>query len=208
MEMIAHEYAKRGYEILLPDLRACGRSDGKYLGMGWLDRKDLILWIDKILEKDTEAQVVLHGISMGGAAVMMTSGEVLPKNVAAVIEDCGYTSVWDIFADELSFLFHLPRFPLMHMADFFSRLRAGYSFYEASSLKQIQKSKTPTLFIHGSKDCFVHTEMVYPLYEACPAKKELLLVEGAGHGNSYLLDSELYFQTVFSFLGEENHPGA
>ena len=62
------------------------------------------------------------------------------------------------------------------------------------------EAKVPILFIHGSEDNFVHTEMVYKLYEACRAEKQLLVVEGAGHGNSYNHAPELYFDTVFGFL--------
>ena len=34
---------------------------------------------------------------MGGATVMMVSGGELPTNVKAIVEDCGYTSVWEMF---------------------------------------------------------------------------------------------------------------
>jgi fermentation-respiration switch protein FrsA (DUF1100 family) len=193
-------YGLNGYNVLLPDLRGCGESDGEYIGMGWLDRKDMLRWIDLILKRDSEAQIVLHGISMGGATVMMTSGEALPSQVKAIVEDCGYTSVWDIFEDEMAYLFHLPAFPLLHVASAFSSIRAGYSFSEASSLKQLAGAKVPMLFIHGSLDNFVHTEMVYKVYDACPTEKRLLIVEGAGHGFSHCLDPETYFDAVFDFI--------
>ena len=201
MTALASYYGLRGYNALLPDLRGCGESEGYYIGMGWPDRKDMLLWIDWIVQRDSEAQIVLHGISMGGATVMMTAGESVPPQVKAIVEDCGYTSVWDIFEDELAYLFHLPSFPILHVASVFSSIRAGYSFTEASSLRQVSKAWVPMLFIHGSEDNFVHTDMVYQVYEACPAKKQLLVVEGAGHGNSYNHAPELYFDTVFDFLG-------
>ena len=131
---------------------------------------------------------------------MMTAGEALPGNVKAVVEDCGYTSVWEIFADEMNYLFHLPTFPLLNIASGISSLRAGYSFSEASALQQIAKAQVPVLFIHGSEDNFVHTDMVYRLYDACPTEKQLLVVDGAGHGNSSNHAPDLYFETVFGFL--------
>ena len=200
MFTIASFYGQRGYNVLLPDLRGCGASEGDYIGMGWPDRLDMLKWIDWILRQDADAQIVLHGISMGGATVLMTSGETLPPQVRAIVEDCGYTSVWDIFKDEMAYLFHLPAFPILPTASLFSSLRAGYSFSEASSLEQVKKASVPILFIHGKKDNFVHTDMVYTLFDACPCEKELLVVKGAGHGSSYTMDPELYFGTVFSFL--------
>ena len=179
---------------------ASQHSEGDYIGMGWPDRRDMLQWIDWIIRRDSEARIVLHGISMGGATVMMTAGEDLPGQVKAVVEDCGYTSVWDIFTDELDYLFHLPAFPLLNIASGLSSLRAGYSFSEASSLNQIAKAQVPVLFIHGSEDNFVHTDMVYRLYDACPTEKQLMVVEGAGHGNSFNHMPDKYFETVFSFL--------
>ena len=200
MSALASYYGLKGWNALLPDLRGCGDSEGEYIGMGWPDRKDMLQWIDWIIERDADAQIVLHGISMGGATVMMTAGEALPSNVKAVVEDCGYTSVWDIFADEMDYLFHLPTFPLLNIASGISSLRAGYGFSEASALDQIAKAQVPVLFIHGSEDNFVHTDMVYRVYDACPTEKQLLVVEGAGHGNSFNHAPDAYFETVFSFL--------
>lgn len=200
MRGFATQYYEQGYNILMPDLRSHGDSEGDYIGMGWLDRLDLLLWIDHVISMDSSASIVLHGISMGAATVMMTSGETMPSNVKAIIEDCGYTSVWDIFSDELSALFGLPEFPVLYMADLVATLRVGYEFKQASSLEQIKKSTVPMLFIHGDDDQFVLTDMLEPLYQACPNEKEELLIEGAGHGEARLKDPDLYYDTVFKFI--------
>ena len=197
---IASAYGLAGWNVLTPDMRAHGESEGTYIGMGWLDRRDVLLWIDYLLSLDPEAEIVLHGVSMGGATVMMTAGEDLPENVKGIVEDCGYTTVWDIFEDELAVLYHLPSFPILTVTEQVARLRAGYGFREASALEQVKKARVPILFIHGSEDNFVHTEMVYSLYDACPTAKDLLVVEGAGHGQAYSMDPALYMDTVFTFL--------
>ena len=184
----------------MPDLRSHGDSEGDYLGMGLVDRKDLLKWINLLTEKDSEAKIVLHGISMGGATVMMTSGEELPDNVVAVVEDCGYTSVWDVFSDEIESLFHVPTFPLLDTASLISELRAGYGFKEASALSQVSKAKVPIFFVHGSEDNFVHTDMVYSVYEACSTEKELYIAEGAEHGEAMYIDPDVYYEKIFAFL--------
>lgn len=199
---VASMFAQRGYHVLLPDMRAHGESEGSFIGMGWLDRMDLLNWIDHIIALDPGAQIILHGTSMGGAAVMMTAGEALPENVKGIIEDCGYTSVWDIFADELEYLFGLPPFPVLHSASIVSKLRAGYSFGEASAVEQLGNARVPMLFIHGGNDNFVRTDMVYEVYAAYPAVKDILVIDGAGHGEAYCMNPELYFDTMFSFIGE------
>jgi fermentation-respiration switch protein FrsA (DUF1100 family) len=137
---------------------------------------------------------------MGGATVMMTSGENLPDNIKAIIDDCGYTSVWDEFTDEAKYLFNIPQFPILYTASAISNIRAGYTFQEASAIEQVKKTKIPIFFIHGSEDNFVNTNMVYRLYEACPTQKDIYVVEGAGHGQSLYLDPDLYFEKVFNFI--------
>ncbi|MFE0559054.1 alpha/beta hydrolase [Paenibacillus sp. NPDC058910] len=191
-----------GYNVLLPDARGHGRSEGDYIGFGWPERKDYLKWIDQVIGHTGEdAQVVLHGVSMGGATVMMTSGEALPPQEKAIVEDCGYTSVTDELTYQLKRLYKLPSFPLLQSTSLLTKIRAGYSFGEASALEQVKKSKTPTLFIHGGGDLFVPTEMVYELYENGPEQKKLFIVPEAGHGMARQFDPEGYDREVTEFIG-------
>lgn len=195
------QYYSWGYNVLAPDNRAHGESEGKYIGMGWLDAKDILLWIDFIVKDNPNANIILHGVSMGGAAVMMVSGYDLPDNVKAIVEDCGYSSVWDIFSDELNVLFGLPDFPILHIASLLSSYKAGYSFKEASSLEQLKKSEVPILFIHGEADGFVGYYMLDLNIEAKEqGDKHVLRVKDAGHAESNKVDSELYYKTINDFI--------
>ena len=193
------EYYDNGYNVVLPDNRAHGKSDGTYIGMGWLDKDDIACWVNWVIEKDPQAQIILHGVSMGGATVMMASGDRLPQ-VVGYIEDCGYTSVWDIFASELDKRFSLPTFPVLDISNFIAKIKAGYDFKEASSVDQIQKANQPMLFIHGAKDDFVPLEMVYEVYDAYPTTKELYIVDEAGHAQSKDYDVNAYWNKVFDFI--------
>lgn len=201
MADFAERYYDSGYQVLAPDLRACGKSEGDFIGMGWLDKADILLWIGWILEQDANASIVLHGVSMGAATVMMVSGEETPDNVKVFIEDCGYTSVWDIFSSELKLRFHLPEFPVLYVADLNASLRAGYRFSEASALEQVKKCTKPMLFIQGTMDDFVPYEMLGALYLAKPGNnKEAVSAPGAGHDEARFLLGESYWQSVFGFI--------
>ena len=174
------------YNILLPDLRYTGLSEGDAIQMGWLDRKDVMQWIDiaPALFGDS-LQAVVHGISMGAATTMMLSGEKLPAYIRCFVEDCGYTSVWDQFQKELKEQFGLPAFPLLYTASWLCEWQNGWNFKEASAVKQVAKCQKPMFFIHGDKDNFVPTYMVHKVYEAKPQPKELWIVPGADHATSY-----------------------
>jgi len=197
-------HEKLGYNVLIPDARGHGKSEGDYIGFGWPERKDYVKWIDRVIEhmeEEEDAQIVLHGVSMGAATVMMTSGEALPPQVKAIIEDCGYTSVTDELSYQLKRMYKLPSFPLLQSTSLLTKIRAGYSFSEASALEQVKKSKTPMLFIHGSRDLFVPADMVYELYENGPEHKKLFIVPGAGHGMARQFDPEGYDREVTEFIG-------
>ena len=202
MSNFAKNFYDMGYNLLVPDLRGHGMSEGTYIGMGWDDRLDIINWIKFLNDNEKDNIIILHGISMGGATVMMTSGEELPSNLKLIIEDCGYTSVWDQFSYQLKVLFKLPVFPFMNVASLVCKIRAGYFLGTASSIKQLAKAKVPMLFIHGDKDDFVPFYMLDEVYNAANCKKEKLVIKGAGHAKSATVNPKKYWETVKDFINK------
>lgn len=190
-----------GYNVLMPDDRGHGASEGKYIGFGWHDRLDYIKWIQTAIQKVGEdAQIVLHGVSMGGATVLMTGGEQLPEQVKCIVSDCAYTSVIDILSYQCKRMYKIPPFPFIGITSLVCKLRAGYFFGEASALNQLKHARKPILFIHGGEDTFVPTPMLDRLYNQCPSYKEKLLVPNAGHALAYATDPTGYECTVQTFL--------
>lgn len=200
MADVGNIFADMGYNVLLPDLRSHGQSEGTNIGMGTWDSDDIIQWIDKINKQNKEAKIILYGVSMGASTVLMATGKQLPGNVKVAIEDCGYTSAWNEFSYQLKKLFSLPTFPVLDAANIVTMIRAGYNLKDADALSAVKKSKTPTLFIHGDADEFVPTKMVYSLYKAEASKKQLLIVKGAIHAGSRDTDPKLYWKTVREFI--------
>ena len=197
---IGEHFSEKGYNVLIPSMRACANSEGEYVGMGWLDKEDLKCWINLIIEENKNAEIILHGSSMGAATVLMASGDELPANVKNIIADSGYTSVWDIFASEAKARFNLPEFPVLNMFQIVANRKAKYDIKEASSLEQVKKSKTPILFIHGDKDDFVPEYMCEKLYDATNCKKEKLIIHGAGHTDGKYREPEKYYNTIFDWI--------
>ena len=206
MPQYAKIYHDLGYNVLMPDARGHGKSEGDYIGFGWPERKDYVQWINKVLENNGKSQeIVLYGVSMGAATVMMTSGEKLPDNVKAIIEDCGYSSVHDELAYQLDDMFSLPAFPLMQVTSLVTKVRAGYFFGEANAVEQLKKNQRPMLFIHGDEDTFVPFEMLDKVYRATKGPKEKYVVKGAEHAEAYKTDPEKYQQVVQQFLSQYVH---
>lgn len=196
----AEEYLKHGYNVLTPDLRAAGESEGEYITMGNFESRDIILWTEKILERDPQAKIILHGVSMGAATVLMASG-LNPKNFVAVVEDCGYTNAYEMFTMQLEEIFNLPEFPIMTMADIVCKIKTGAKISDAAPIEYVKNTKVPTLFIHGDADKLVPYEMMQRLYDASNAPiKEIWTVENAGHAMAKFQNPQIYFEHVFDFI--------
>lgn len=203
MYPFAYWYHTQGCHVVAPDLRCQGESEGDFIGMGWTDHFDCMLWIDYILEQDQEAQIVLHGQSMGAATALMMAGEEdLPANIQAVVSDSAYTDAYAMFREKIQEWFHLPAFFLVDSACLALRIRGGYDLRDASAIQAVKKSRIPILFIHGDSDAMISVQMSKELYEAADCQKELLIVEGAGHGQTQEKDPALYYGTIQSFLNK------
>ena len=173
------------------------------MGLGATDSKDLAGWIGLILQRDPQAEIVLHGLSMGASTALLYCGqENVPDNIKAVISDCAFTDAYSMFKEKIGSWFHLPAFPVVDSAELMIRLRAGYDLKETSPLKAVSTSSVPTLFIHGEEDRMIPVSMCRELYDAASCEKEIMIVEGAGHAQAADKDPARYFEEVEKFLRE------
>ena len=197
---IARRYFEKGYNVLIPYMRAHHGSDYEWCTMGWYERFDIIDWTNYIDSVSINAHIVLHGVSMGAATVMMVTGEHLIPAVKCAIEDCGYTSVYDAYSYKIPKIMHLPAFPSIDIFRRAIKSRVGFDIKEASALAQVRKSHTPTLFIHGDADTVVPVSMARDLYSNALCKKELFICKRADHAMCPLLYPEEYWTKVWNFI--------
>jgi hypothetical protein len=192
-----------GFDCLIVDDRAHGKSEGKYIGFGILDRFDALAWINCMNERfDSKKRILLFGVSMGASTAVMTAGfGDLPENVKAVISDCAFTSPYEVFSHILKRDYHIPEFPVMNINDNICRRKAGYGFRDYSTLDAVRVTKVPIMFIHGKCDDFVPVSMSIANYNACNSPKELLLIDNAAHAASHYENLELYESRAAEFIG-------
>jgi len=189
-----------GHNVLVVDQRGGGKSSGRVITFGILERHDCLSWVRYLCDRFSDGQeILLTGISMGAATVMMASELPLPPNVKGVLADCGYTSAKDIMHKVIGEM-HLPVHPTYELVRFSGRLFGGFDIESASPVEAMRHCRIPVVFIHGEDDGFVPCDMSRQNYEACAAEKELYTVKGADHGLAYPIDPEGYKTAMRSLL--------
>ncbi len=190
-----------GFNVLLVDQRAHGKSEGKCLTFGIKERYDCLTWTNYVISQaGGSCKIALYGMSMGAATVLMAAGSGLPKNVACIVADCGYTSPKAIIKKVIREM-HYPVFPTYALVRLGGMLFGGFDIEEYSAVQAMEKCDIPVLFIHGDDDRFVPCDMGRENHRHCRAEgKKLLIVPNAGHGMSYMSDKRAYLGTVSEFL--------
>ncbi|MBQ4641295.1 MAG: alpha/beta hydrolase [Oscillospiraceae bacterium] len=186
--------------ILVPDQRSHGQSEGKVITFGVKESRDMQGWIQWHNQHNPNLPVMLSGLSMGASTMLYLADKELPDNVKGIIADCGFTSPWNIISSVFRNVTHLPAGPSLWIADMFARLFAGFHLREEDTRRSLQNSRIPVLMVHGTGDTFVPCDMTREAFAVCAEPKELLLVEGAEHGVSFLAEPDRYVETVKNFI--------
>lgn len=193
-------YHSLGLNILVPDQRSHGESQGRFITFGVKESQDMLQWIAYHNAQFGQYQMVLSGLSMGASTILYLADEDLPDNVKGIIADCGFTSPKAIISHVFKRVTHLPPAPSVWFADMFARLFAGFSLAEKDTRLTLSSLRIPILIVHGKADDFVPCRMSEQGYAACSGPKHLLLVDNAGHGLSFVVDKQRYMTTVLEFL--------
>lgn len=192
-----------GYNVLLPDSRATGQSNGTKIAFGWREKDDILQWITQV---PVNQEIILMGESMGAATMMMTSGMTkLPKNVKAIISDSGYASL----DQQIQFLYNkvnelvngkIPQ-KVLTLLDKKVKIRLKFQMSEVSSLNQVAKSEIPMLFIHGENDTFVPSYMAKQIYDIkSNGEKQLFIVPEANHTQAISYSYPEYKEKIEVFI--------
>lgn len=198
--LVLEMYHNWGMNMLIPDQRSHGKSEGQYITFGVKECEDILAWVHYHNGRLGNHLVILSGLSMGATTVLNMADMDLPENVKGIIADCGFTSPKEIISSVFRNVTHLPAAPFVCVGNLCAKVFAGFSFNAKDTRISLPNSRVPVVLAHGKADTFVPTYMSQQAYDACTQEKELLLVEGAGHGYSYLMDKEHYTQLVLAFL--------
>lgn len=199
-----HSYYQDGYTVLIVDQRGVGKSQGPFITMGLLERRDCLRWIDYVVARyGGDVQILLEGLSMGATTIMMAAQDIHAPQVKGMIVNCGFNSCSDQLAYTITRLLHLPRFPMLATVKLYARLLAKYDMDAITAAESLANSDIPLLMFHGAKDTFVPYENLEEIYpHARTSHKKMVSCEHAAHGIARFEDTELYERELRQFLAE------
>lgn len=196
---VAPFYFEEGYDVVIVDHQGHGHSEGKYLGFGVLDSKNMLKWVNKIDDMHQgRCDIYLHGVSMGANTLMQLNGMDLPASVRAMCADCGFTSGYEEI-DYLSKARHLSFLLTKQLIWLICKIICRYNI-KTSSVDYLKNARVPMIFIHGDKDNFVPMAHSVKNYEACSSKKQLKIFKDSTHAANYVRNKEEYKKTVLDFF--------
>ena len=194
---------KLGRSALLVDQRGCSDSEGNVISFGINEHRDCLAWLDFAIQRfGKDVKIILTGISMGASTVLMVSDKALPPNVLGILADCGFSSAKDIIKKVIRQM-GLPAdvgYPFVKLG---AKLFGHFDLEAHSAVEAVKHATVPVIFFHGDGDDYVPCAMSRINYEACTAKKKLVIIPRAGHGLSYPVAPDTYLNALREFFGEE-----
>ena len=192
-------------DMLVIDQRCAGKSEGKYITFGITERYDVADWAKLMSQKRPELPIYLDGISMGAATVLAASNLELPKNMAGIIADSGYTTPTEILKHVIKTFIPLPVYPLLNLISLMFRIFTGHSLKEVDCRKCVSSTNIPITFAHGKKDRFVPYTMCEENFAACASEKSVFYSENAEHGMSFLENQDELLAVLRGFFASHDN---
>ena len=188
-----------GWNVLLIDQRAHGKSEGSTITFGVKEKYDALDWVDYARERKKDAPIFLVGISMGGATVLMASAMAEERGIKGIAADCPYSSPYEIISKVMVDKGLKPSL-LMPLVSLSAFLFGHFRLKSESAAEAVEKSSLPILIIHGLDDRFVPDYMSREIYERSKGNVEYETFPNAGHGLSYMVDRKRYVDTTVRFF--------
>lgn len=201
MDKFAAVFYQLGYNILQPDNRAAGASAGRYSSYGYQEKKDVLLWLQRLqADRQLQVPIILMGASLGAATVLQSLTLSLPVAVKGVIADSSYTSAQEIMQYNIHRQTGLPSKDLTHLLSLWSRFKVQASYRQISPLASVRGQHPPLLLICGQADVTVPAWMSQSLFEAASAPKVLVRFTTGSHIRSLEADPTAYRALIKQFV--------
>ncbi len=203
----AADSSKRGYGVLLFDLRNHGESGKAYTTIGIFEKRDVCAASEFVKRTAAGRPQILWGVSMGASSAILAAKQC--PGFAGIVSDSSFLSFRDTVAHHLTLFFRLPPFPIANLITGITGLRMGFNPDDGDVEAAVRDVRAPILFIAGSADRRMPPALAERMARASHQPlTELLVVRGAGHGEAFATDRAAYLNSVYRFLDRVRYNSA
>ncbi len=182
-----------GYNVLLPDLRAHGRSGGTFFTAGFLEKDDLALTVEAARERCgiDAGRLGIHSCSAGSSVALEFAAD--RAGVRAIWLESPFAEPREMARHYLSRATRIPT-PLLTLTSRWAvsraveRVRRELGVVEGPGglelldpVRAIARVRAPVLLVHGDEDRLVPPRFTMRLAAALPPRSAVWNVSGAGH---------------------------
>ncbi len=196
-------FLNAGYDVLLPDSRAHGASEGEFVTYGLLEKHDVIAWAEWMKGAGC-GKIYGLGESLG-AAILIQSAAVRPV-FSAIVAECPYADLRDAAEFRVRRMLRMPAVlskPAARMVvasgEYYAHWVDGVNLERVSPVNDIGRAPTPILLIHGLRDSRTPVSDSQKLAEANP-RNELWLVPNAEHIRAAVTAPEEFSRRVLGWF--------
>jgi len=198
-------YIKAGYNVLIYDSRASGQSGGDSVSWGFYEKYDLDQWIDWVEQHYPDANIGVHGVSMGAAtALMHAEMNEVTHRVKFYVADSSYSDLEELLTQQINdaVSVHDPVWVklLLHYSSFMAKWQSGFSYENVSPVRSVRNVTTPILYLHGDADVLVPVYMNEQLYLATKGYKEKYIFSGDAHAKAIFNHKAEYQRGIINFI--------
>lgn len=190
-----------GYAVLLFDMRASGRSEGRFVGLGATEPFDIRAAVTAAQKRLEPSAVAVLGISLGAGAAILAAAD--DEAIRAVIADSAWTDQEFLLARQSSVLVGPVTVPLAPYGIALTNALVGADVRRARPLEAIARiAPRPVLLIHSADDDNATTPPggARALYAAAREPRVLWVAPRGGHVGAISAFPEEYRSRVLAFL--------
>lgn len=181
----ANRFHRLGLSVFLIDYRGYGKSQGDFPSESRVYEDAQLAWDYLVKQRGIKpSQIYIYGHSLGGAIAIDLA--VRHPEAAGLIVEGSFTSA-RAMVDFQAGVYRVFPIDLLLTQRF-------------DSIAKVDRLQMPVLFIHGSADTVVPTQMSKKLFDAAPEPKQLYIVPDGGHNNSAQIGGAEYLLRVRQFL--------
>jgi uncharacterized protein len=194
--------ANEGYNVLIYDQRAHGKSGGTYCTFGENEKKDLSKMLDSVIRRLPNVPIGIHGSSMGGAVALQCLE--FDERIKFGIVESTFNTLENVVVEYGRDYFKFRSRWIARRVLSKAAIIAKFSPFLIKPVESCKNIEQPMLMVHGDKDENIPIEFNIENFKALKSiDKEFYTVYGATHFDVGEVGGEAYKKKVLDFLNRQ-----